>query len=217
VGDRQSGKSNLILKLLDLAPGSEGVKETVALDFKYGTKQQDEAAVMLHCYELGGGRVLGGLLKSPLSQWNLCQTTSVCITIDLSRPAGAVETLLFWVNLVKEHLNSALQSLQQSHLEQFREIKRQATDYWSKVPAQSEKGRLSISLVPITVVAAKYDHLAKNCEPSQKKLLCRALRYVCHSHGCHLVFASALEQKPLRNFKRLLLWQAFREQQAAEN
>ena len=43
VGDKKSGKSNLILKFLDIQmSSSESVKETAALDFKYGNKKMDE-------------------------------------------------------------------------------------------------------------------------------------------------------------------------------
>ena len=43
VGDKKSGKSNLILKFLDIQmSSSEAIKETVALDFKYGVKKMDD-------------------------------------------------------------------------------------------------------------------------------------------------------------------------------
>jgi len=48
VGDKKSGKSNLILKLLDIQmSNSESVKETVALDFKYGVKKMDDKKVRI--------------------------------------------------------------------------------------------------------------------------------------------------------------------------
>jgi hypothetical protein len=48
-------------------------------------------------------------------------------------------------------------------------------------------------MVPITVIGSKYDEFARSTEPLQKKLLCRAMRYFCHSNGCDLVFASSVE------------------------
>ena len=48
VGDKKSGKSNLILKYLDIQMSSaESVKETVALDFKYGNKKVEEKKVRI--------------------------------------------------------------------------------------------------------------------------------------------------------------------------
>jgi hypothetical protein len=41
---------------------SEAVKETAALDFKYGVKKMDEKKTRIQSYELGGGRVLSSML-----------------------------------------------------------------------------------------------------------------------------------------------------------
>jgi hypothetical protein len=68
VGDKKSGKSNLILKFLDIQmSSSEPIKETVALDFKYGTKKMDEKKVRCQAYELGGGRVLANMLQAAVN------------------------------------------------------------------------------------------------------------------------------------------------------
>ena len=66
-------------------------------------------------------------------------------------------------------------------------------------------------MVPITVIGAKYDTFAQKCEPVQKKMLCQALRYICHKNGCDLLFASVNEQKPLRQTKTILLWHIFKQ------
>lgn len=42
--------------------GNETIKETIALDFKYGTKHKDETKIRLNTYEIGGGRTLSNLL-----------------------------------------------------------------------------------------------------------------------------------------------------------
>ena len=48
MGDKKSGKSNLILKLLGIQmSSSEPIKETVALDFKYGDNKMDDKKVRL--------------------------------------------------------------------------------------------------------------------------------------------------------------------------
>jgi hypothetical protein len=45
---------------------AEDVKETTALDLKFGTKKRDEQKARIQCYELGGGRVLANLLQAAL-------------------------------------------------------------------------------------------------------------------------------------------------------
>ena len=65
-------------------------------------------------------------------------------------------------------------------------------------------------MVPITVIGAKYDLFQRGVEPAQKKLLCSALRYICHTNGCDLVFASVNEQQSLKVFKSAIAWHTFR-------
>jgi len=61
LGDKKSGKSSLVAKLLN-EPVKEEMSETTALDFRFGTKQREDKTVQINIYELGGGRVLAGLL-----------------------------------------------------------------------------------------------------------------------------------------------------------
>jgi len=52
VGEKMSGKSSLIAKLLD-EPVKDDMKETTALDFRYGTRVKDEKRHKINIYELG--------------------------------------------------------------------------------------------------------------------------------------------------------------------
>lgn len=52
VGEKQSGKSSLIAKFLD-EPVKEDMKETTALDYRYGTRVKDEKKQKVNIYELG--------------------------------------------------------------------------------------------------------------------------------------------------------------------
>ena len=47
-----SGKTSLIAKLLD-EPVKEDMKETTALDFRYGTRVKEEKKQKINIYELG--------------------------------------------------------------------------------------------------------------------------------------------------------------------
>jgi len=112
VGDKHTGKTNLVLKYLDIQVNSlDSIKETVSLDFKYGTKKREETKVHIHTYELGGGRVLSNMLQSALPPQNLSKIASICILIDLSQPGNVINSLNFWLSAVRENLNSQLQTL----------------------------------------------------------------------------------------------------------
>ena len=50
--------------------------------------------------------------------------------------------------------------------------------------------------MPIIVIGSKFDAFANQYESIKKKQLCLALRYIAHSNGCDLVFASVKEKLP---------------------
>ena len=52
VGDKLSGKTSRIAKLLD-EPVKDDMKETTALDFRYGTRVKEDKKQKLNIYELG--------------------------------------------------------------------------------------------------------------------------------------------------------------------
>jgi GTPase SAR1 family protein len=112
VGDKMSGKSSLIAKLLD-EPVKDDMKETTALDFRYGTRIKEEKKQKLNIYELGGGRTLASLLQAPLNSYALASGNMiVCIVIDLANPGASVDTLLFWIATIREQLTKAASEIQ---------------------------------------------------------------------------------------------------------
>ena len=209
LGDKQSGKTSLIHKLLDIQlASSEQIKETVALDFKYANKTHEDLKVRLNTYELGGGRTLSNLLQAPLSSQNLAQVASICIVLDLSKPGNTIDSLLYWLAAAREYTNNSLKELQAQKPDIFKEIHKKTSEYWNSIPAVAERNQMNISMVPITIIGAKYDAFVSSVEPAQKKLLCTALRYICHVNACDLVFCSVKEQK-IQAFKNMMGWHSF--------
>ena len=51
---------------------------------------------------VGGGRILANLLSAPLNAFNIVNT-AICIVIDLSVPGNAIDSLSYWLNVVREH------------------------------------------------------------------------------------------------------------------
>ena len=58
--------------------------------------------------------------------------------------------------------------------------------------------------VSVVVVGSKFDVFANQFESVKKKQVCLAMRYICHSNGCDLVFASVKEKLPTLLFKAML-------------
>lgn len=65
-------------------------------------------------YELGGGRNFANLLEAALVGGNVASTT-VCIVLDLTKPGNTIESLLFWINAIREQSQIALDALGQTN------------------------------------------------------------------------------------------------------
>jgi len=109
VGEKGIGKSSLIAKFLDESFGDE-MPPTTALDFKHGIKSREEKKVKVNIYELGGGRNQAHMLSAALNAGNIASTT-VCLAVDLSKPGNSIDSLLYWLNAVREQSQVALQAL----------------------------------------------------------------------------------------------------------
>jgi hypothetical protein len=91
-----------VSRLLD-EPLKDDVKETTALDFRFGTRTREEKKQKLNVYELGGGRTLAQLLAAPVNAHALTQGGLVIVVvIDLANPGASVDSLMFWLASIKE-------------------------------------------------------------------------------------------------------------------
>ena len=98
----------MVLKMLDIQLAStQTVRETVGIDYKWGTVDPEGIKAGVNTYELGGGRALKDLLSAPLSHHNISNVGCVCICVDLSKPGNCYESLQFWLKVVKDQMLSA--------------------------------------------------------------------------------------------------------------
>lgn len=123
------------------------------------------------------------------------------MVLDLSQPGSAVDSLLYWLQVVREHAQKALDELQKEHPDVHEQLQQRANERWE---GHEDRSKVSYSLVPVVVVGAKFDVFANQYESVKKKHLCQALRYVSHANGCDLVFASVREKQPAQLFKAMV-------------
>ncbi len=71
------------------------------------------------------------------------------------------------------------------------------------------QNRIQTPLLPIVVIGGKFDQFVAKVDGSLKKKLCMALRYVSHSNGCDLVYASVVEKEASKLFRSMLSCHAF--------
>ena len=88
--------------------------ETTALEFKSGQKLYNDKRVKINIYELGGGRNFASLLEAAFAGGNL-DNTKVCIVVDLTKPGNSIESVLFWLDAVRQQAQAAVELLAQSN------------------------------------------------------------------------------------------------------
>jgi dynein light intermediate chain 2 len=107
VGERNSGKSSVLQAFLSYGK-EETPKTTVALEYSFAraplgvTAKRDVG----HIYELGGGRLLSSLTGVVINPESL-PGLAVIISLDLSTPHKVLDSLLFWLQGVKEEVRRA--------------------------------------------------------------------------------------------------------------
>jgi hypothetical protein len=57
---------------------------------------------------------LASLLEAPLNAFSIANT-AVCIVIDLSIPGNVIDSLLYWLNVIREHTQKALEEISKVH------------------------------------------------------------------------------------------------------
>ena len=82
----------------------EPPKPTSAVEYSYARRNTDNRKEIVHFYEMAGGKFIKDLTSVPLTLNSIKNVTFV-ITLDLSNPATVLESLIFWVENIKENVS----------------------------------------------------------------------------------------------------------------
>ena len=102
VGEPNSGKSSII-SLLKGTLKEEPPKPTSSFEYSYARRNTENRREILNFYELPGGKFSKELTSVPLTL-NTIHNAIFVITLDLSNPATVLDSLIFWVENIKEHV-----------------------------------------------------------------------------------------------------------------
>ncbi|XP_052106134.1 cytoplasmic dynein 2 light intermediate chain 1-like [Mytilus californianus] len=199
VGAKNSGKTSIVLRFLDR---DEAPKPTVALEYTFGrrAKGHNIAKDVGHIWELGGGTWLSKLMDVPLNPSSLSHT-AVAIVIDLSKPKEIWYNLETLLNSAKSRLNTVIEELKSEDPGVKDRLTKQA---WERVGADHpDKNLMNPFLVPLIIIGGKYD-LFQEFGSEERKVICKTLRFLAHTHGATLQFFSIKQETLVTKMKGLL-------------
>ncbi|KAF2358513.1 Dynein family light intermediate chain [Trinorchestia longiramus] len=203
VGPKEAGKTTLMYQFLDRP---EIPKPTLAIDYMYGRKAGRVSMVkdVVHLWELAGG-TQHQLLATVISSCSLT-SLAIIVVLDLSRPQHLYEELITIITLLRAQLADAIKK---ASIEDPTLSSRLMAAAWARVGRDhQDRERMNPLPVPLLVVGGKYD-IFQDCEPDDKKVLCRAMRYVCHTNGAALQFFSARDPGLVKRAKEIMSHFAF--------
>lgn len=198
VGAKNSGKTSIVLRLLDR---DEAPKPTVALEYTFGrrAKGHNIAKDVGHIWELGGGTWLSKLMDVPLNPSNLSHT-AVVIVVDLSKPKEIWYNLESLLNAAKTRINTLVEEMRSSDPGLKETLTKQA---WERVGDHPDKNLMSPFLVPLVIIGGKYD-LFQEFGSEERKVICKTLRFLAHTHGASLQFFSIKHETLVSKMRGLL-------------
>lgn len=222
VGDKQNGKSSLIKKFRNRVGRDTKNKQAIStpylVDFSYcnvnnvyDENDPEEIRAQLNVWELDSAEAAMSLLPRFLASTQLDRTMYM-ITLDLSTPWTAMESLERWGKALTEAHNQALSNLPEdeqaklkeriARFNQFYVDPSVAADDQEAPPnldeVKVEEGIPPINLgVPVVVVGCKADMLhdvfARQTGVGDRfEYMTRNLRQFCLKYGASLIYSSAM-------------------------
>jgi hypothetical protein len=166
-----------------------------------------------HIWELGGGFVganntdnVSELVATPLRQG--LSKAVIVIAVDTAKAKNAIPSLNKWLAISQSIIN-----------EEFLKLRKESPGEAEAMQARAEErvganhpdaGVVNASVVPLVIVATKYDEL-KSEDSASRKTLMQALRFLAHANGASLVTASTkdkVSRDMWRSLARAALFQA---------
>jgi GTPase SAR1 family protein len=208
VGDSGCGKTTLINSFLK-ANSSKQPKPTYALDYAFARKKNSSGSgqgkSVAHIWELGGDIKEPGLLDVPISARNI-KTLSIVICCDLSKPHNILMSLRQWIKLVREVISRKTAEHNTAHPESPFEMDEARIAQYAAHP---DERIVSLSKVPVYVVATKYD-IFKDMGSVERRAASQILRFACHYYGATLATTSSNDAGLRENFKVFINGVCFR-------
>ncbi|KAI9093115.1 hypothetical protein DFS34DRAFT_696775 [Phlyctochytrium arcticum] len=205
LGAKSSGKSSIILRLLDR---DDAPTATVGLEYTFARRTRGVKAIkdVCHIWELAGGVFLADLMTVPVLEANI-HTVTFVVVVDLSLPAEAIQTLSILLPRIKSHLSTILDKLESRGSKRPKHLRAHSWKKYGSV--EEEREWLDPCVCPVVIIGNKWD-LFREMESEKRKLIAKTLRYLAHTHGASLVFVSQKDENTVAKCRQLLTHHAFK-------
>eukprot|EP00163_Fabomonas_tropica_P004643 TRINITY_DN1408_c0_g1_i3.p1 TRINITY_DN1408_c0_g1~~TRINITY_DN1408_c0_g1_i3.p1 ORF type:complete len:395 (+),score=88.38 TRINITY_DN1408_c0_g1_i3:64-1185(+) len=193
VGASSAGKTTLLGKLQGK---DDKVKPTPVLEYVYIRRKDrytDAVKAVAHLWELGGGTQLSDLVKFPLNQ-EAVSTATIVLVLDLSKPQNCLAIAQFWFSTIQK----ICQNIQKDY--PGTKVNDADAKAWHNHSDRDSTVDLGI---PVVVIGSKFDKFDEK-EAGERKIFCRALRYLCHTYRASLMFVSAASESQSMHFRKLM-------------
>jgi len=203
VGGKSSGKSTFILKFLQR---DEIPKATKALEYLFARKSGNAGKLTSHLWELGGGTNLIKLLDVPITAATL-KSTTLCLTLDLSKPHTLIENTELLLNGVRQRVDSVIKGNSKTNPGLLKDVMSAA---WNRVGGRDTTDSSAIQPfpLPLVIIGSKYD-LYQNMEHDDRTAIARFIRILAFTHGAAVIFASAKMENTMKGLRHVINALAF--------
>ena len=193
-GGRGAGKTALLQRLLH--PGrTERPRPTEGLEYSFMRKNSPtdlERKDVAHVWEVSGA---AGLAEEVLRREALflharqVASATVVVALDLSRPWDVLDEALRWVRAVRERCRAAYAQLRQRGSKLPDQLRQRAAKAYGAQHEDLAAVGPYLSGVSVVLVATHWDAF-RDRDAELRKVMARTLRFVAHTHGCHLCYVA---------------------------
>ena len=145
------------------------------------------------------------LIETPLSADKLL-SSAVVVVVDLAAPGRLWATITSLVASLGEYVAATLRTEQAKNLKLEERLMKEAVARVGEEHVDIKN--ITPFPLPLLILGGRYDEF-QDLEPEKKKLICRSLRFLAHTHGATLQFYSAREPGLVKKARDLLSHHGF--------
>jgi dynein light intermediate chain 2 len=190
VGARHSGKTSIIYRMLGM---SQTPKPSTALEYSYGKREDRNATMVAHFWELAHGPELAQLSDVVLTPENI-HTALTVIVIDCANPGTMWSSLEFWLRRLDRRAQEIFGKMRSRNSGTPDKLLASLKERIGEGHPDLDKMRLSG--LPIVIVASRLDMWKE--DTVKLKTMVRTLRHMAHLYGACLICTSDREAEAIK-------------------